>query len=181
MLPFFSVENVFDGNPLTKWSTRFSFVPREEFITIDLGELKSINSFNMYASKLFGADYFPSDFQIQVSRDGVTWITINNVRGYVPPIQSPYFDNWDLSNLTCRYLRVYITGTKALFFFFHVAQIAEMEVYGCNIDDVPLLNGEGSFLGNLGNDEPREKSLNKATAPDQIRPSVPGRPEIEFK
>ena len=45
----------------------------------------------------------------------------------------PISDSWDFKSLECRYIRVYISKTKSIFFFFKVAQIAEIEVYGCDI------------------------------------------------
>jgi hypothetical protein len=180
-LPLYSIDNAFDENPTTAWST-FSFFKREEFIMLDLGELKRISSFNMYASKLFGTDYFPTNFQIQVSRDNITWASVNTLQGYVPPIEYPYADSWNLNNLACRYIRVYITKAKKIFFFFQVAQIAEIEVYGCDgEDDVPVLAEGDSYLQADGEEGRSMRSVDKKTDYSKKAPTVPGRPEISFQ
>jgi hypothetical protein len=180
-LPFYSKDNAFDGNPMTTWST-FSFFKREEFITLDLGELKRINSVIMYASKLFGIDSFPTNFLIQVSRDNISWANVNTAQGYVPPIEYPYSDSWNLNNLACRYIRVYITKAKTLFFFFQVSQIAEIEVYGCDVEEyVPVLAEEDSSRKDGREEERSMGTADKTTDSNQKTPTVPGRPEISFE
>ena len=52
---------------------------------LDLGEMKKLSGLSMYASKMFGTDFFPTDFQIQVSRDNNTWASIGSEWGYTPP------------------------------------------------------------------------------------------------
>ena len=155
---------------------------KDQFITLDMGETKKLSGLNMYASKLFGTDFFPTDFQIQVSRDNVTWANINIEQGYTPPLQPPYNDNWSFDNLECRYLRINITKSKTLFFFFHLAQIAEIEVYGCNIENyVPLLAEENSFVMNGQEDEiNKKKGSDNLTGFTKNVPSTPGKPVIKF-
>ena len=131
--PLYSKDNAVDGNPSTTWSTLFSFFKKDEFITLDLGEIKRISWFTMQAaSTLFGTDYFPVNFTIEISSDTVTWDKISTEQGYAPPLQSTHSDSWDFKGLECRYIRVYITKAKNILFFFKMAQIAEIEVYGCN-------------------------------------------------
>jgi len=178
--PFSSAENVIDGNPLTAWSA-FSFSGKDQFITLDLGEMKTLSSLTMYASKIFGTDFFPADFQIQVSRDNNTWAGINSEQGYTPPLQPPYKDTWDCDKLSCRYIRVYISKAKTLFFFFRVAQIAEIEVYGCDLEDtVPPMAGKDSVL-KPGVKEREEGTPGSPELQRPITPSVPGKPAVRFK
>jgi hypothetical protein len=182
-LPLFSKDNAVDGKLSTTWSTLFSFFKKDEFITLDLGEIKRINWFTMQAaSTLFGTDFFPINFTIEISSDNMTWEEISTEQGYAPPIQSTHSDSWDCKSLECRYIRVYITKAKTIFFFFKMAQIAEIEVYGCNItDDNPLLAKENASMV-TEEDSKREESNQQESDVQkdlhQILPTIPGKPII---
>jgi hypothetical protein len=182
-LPLFSKENAVDGNPSTTWSTLFSFFKKDEFITLDLGAIKRITWFTMQAaSSLFGTDFFPVNFKLEISKDNLTWEEISTEQGYVPPLQSTRSDTWDFKNLECRYIRVYISKAKTLFFFFKVAQIAEIEVYGCDIPgqlptldhEQPTINGERE---GVRTPERADKEKDKDS---EGQPSIPGRPVVTF-
>jgi hypothetical protein len=127
--PFFAKEKLMDGDPRTFWSTIPSFSLKDEFVTLDFGEIKRVRWFNMYALDLFGIDFFPVNFNIQISRDNITWEELSTEEGYTPPLQPTPPDSWDFGSLECRYIRVYITKAKTLFFTFHMAQIAKIRVY----------------------------------------------------
>ena len=181
-LDFFSVENAFDGNPATKWSSLLSFALKEEFIALDLGEIKKLQGIDMYASKLFGTDFFPTDFQIQVSSDNLNWTNISSERGYITPMHPPYNGHWVFDSIECRYLRISIAKSKTLFFLFHLAQIGEIEIYGCDIaEHIPQVVQRNM---SVRNDEYQEEYKNNNLTPsrnsDQEVPSIPGRPEITF-
>ncbi len=177
---FSSAEDAVDGNPLTAWSA-FSFAGKDQFITLDLGEIKNFSSLTMYASKMFGTDFFPRDFQIQISRDNNTWASIKNEQGYVPPLQPPYKDTWDFDELSCRYLRISITRAPMLFALFRVVQIAEIEVYGCDLEEAPPSMAEAASAGEPG-EKGREKSrAGSLKAKSSITPSTPGRPHVSFE
>ncbi len=182
-LPFFSKENAIDGNPSTTWSTPFSFFKKDEFITLDLGDVKRISRFTMQAaSTLFGTDLFPVNFKIEISRDNMTWEKISTEENYTPPIQSAHSDSWDLNSIECRYIRVYITKAKTIFFFFKMAQIAEIEVYGCTItDDIPLLAKEDPSLVTEDDGKQtvrKQKESGGQKDLQQMLPTIPGRPTI---
>jgi hypothetical protein len=179
--PFFAKEKAVDGNPSTTWSTFVSFFKKDEFITLDLGEIKKLSGLNMFASKLFGTDFFPTNFQIEVSRDDITWEVVSTEYGYTPPVQPTNPDSWDFNSLECRYVRVNITRAKTLLFFLHIAQIAEIEVYGCDITNSFQPLTEGKFSVNDGKEEQRnKKSPVKPTDLSPGKPSTPGRPTIIF-
>jgi hypothetical protein len=183
LLPLNSKDNAVDGNPSTTWSTLYSFFKKDEFITLDLGEIKRISWFTMQAAAtLFGTDYFPVNFTIEVSSDNMTWDTISTEQGYVPPLQSTQSDSWDFKGLECRYIRVYITKAKNILFFFKMAQIAEIEVYGCNTTgSTPLLAQENASLVTEEYGQPEESTPQKSGGqkePGQMLPTVPGRPTV---
>jgi len=182
--PFYSKENLIDGDPSTIWSSVVSLFKRNEYITLDFGTSKKIVELSMYASRMFGVDFFPTNFKIQVSQDNITWIDVSNEQGYVFG-QTLSSDSWNTNGCECRYLRIYITNSKTLFLFFHIAQIAEIEVYGCDNSDQPsqLLPGEGtSFVDSMV----KEANIPNKTADRTIidlftrTPSTPGKPEITF-
>jgi hypothetical protein len=186
LLPLFSKENAVDGNPSTTWSTLFSFFKKDEFITLDLGEIKRISWFTMEAaSTLFGTDFFPVNFTIEISRDNLKWDAISTEQGYAPPIQSTqstHSDSWDCKSLECRYIRVYITKAKTMLFFFKMAQIAEIEVYGCNITDTtPLLAKENISM--MTEEDGNHQERNQAESAEhkdlqQTLPTIPGKPTV---
>ena len=184
-LPFFSKDNAIDGDPTTSWSTLFSFFKRDEFITLDLGDTKRISWLTMQAaSSLFGTDYFPVNFKIEVSNDTIEWQEISSEQGYALPIQSVKSDSWNFESVVCRYIRVYISKAKAVLLFFKVAQIAEIEVYGC---DIPPAQQQTLSYGVPLTDEERG-SVTTQELSDQGRdsdysgpPSTPGKPVITFQ
>jgi hypothetical protein len=176
----YSTDNIFDGNPLTAWSA-FSFTRKDQFITLDLGEMKKLSVLNMYASKMFGTDFFPTDFQLQVSRDNITWTSINSEWGYTSPFQPPYSDKWEFDGIECRYLRIIITKSKTLFLFLHLAQIAEIEVYGCDVeDDIPLTAEKGYTVSTSQEESNRIlRDVPISAIPGKL--TTPGRPEVKFE
>jgi len=181
-LPFYGKENAVDGNPSTTWSTVLSFFKKDEFITLDLGAIKRISWFSMQAaSTLFGTDFFPVNFRIEISKDNSMWEEIRTEEGYSPPIQSTHMESWDCKSLECRFIRVYISKAKSIFLFFKVAQIAEIEVYGCDSTSgqLPSLSHEESSI----NEKREALSRYEVSGKDSDngrQPSIPGKPVVTF-
>ena len=178
-LPFFAKENAIDGDPSTSWSTFFRLFQKEEFYTIDFGEVKNITSLSMYSSRMFGTDLFPTNFQIQVSNDNVTWLDMDTIQGYSRPLDDTSPDNWQYNGLACRFLKVSISKCQTFLFFFRVAQIAEIEVYGCDKDDQePPVTEEKRYLQKK--DYPQKSQDSERTPVEQQVPGIPGKPVIKF-
>lgn len=178
-LPFFAKENAIDGDPSTSWSTFFRLFHKEEFYTIDFGEVKNITSLSMYSSRMFGTDLFPTNFQIQVSNDNVTWLDMDTIQGYSRPLDEGSPDNWQYNGLACRFLKVSITKCQTFLFFFRVAQIAEIEVYGCDRDDqVPLISDKKRYIQKK--DYPQKSTDSERPPVEQQVPGIPGKPVIKF-
>jgi hypothetical protein len=181
-LPFYGKENAVDGNPSTTWSTVLSLFKKDEFITLDLGALKRISWFSMQAaSTLFGTDFFPVNFKIEISKDNSVWEEISTEEGYAPPMQSTRMDSWDCKSIECRFIRVSISKTKSIFLFFKVAQIAEIEVYGCDISSgqLPALAHEDRSI----NEERGAVVVSEVSGKDRdtgSQPSIPGKPVVTF-
>jgi hypothetical protein len=181
LLPFYSKDNAVDGNPSTSWSTFFSFFKKDEFITLDLGAMKRISWFSMQAaSTLFGTDYFPVNFKLEISSDNMTWEEISNEQGYSPPLLTSHPESWDFKSLECRYIRVSINKAKSIFLFFRVARIAEIEVYGCDITagQLPMLTLQDSVnKEETATHEVSDQENYRAAAGE---PSIPGKPVVTF-
>jgi len=176
--PFRSKDKAVDGDPLTFWSTTPSLFQKNEFITLDLGEIKQMSSIDMYALKFLTMDFFPVNFQIQISRDNINWEVISTEKSYT--LKSTHYDSWDLNGLEARYIRVSITKAKTLFIFY-LAQIAEIEVYGCDIPEHNFAPLDDTTL--IKDGKPRDsiqEEVGKAAELDQAPPTVPGRPVITF-
>jgi hypothetical protein len=179
-LPRYSTDNIIDGNPLTAWSA-FSFVRKDQYITLDLGAMKRLSGLNMYASKMFGTDFFPTDFQIEISRDNSAWASVGKEWGYTPPFQPPYADEWEFGGINCRYVRITITKAKTLFLFLHLAQIAEIEVYGCDIEEAASLIAAEALPLSASREESSKVKLEDAPSARQEQLTAPGRPEVRFE
>ena len=130
-LPFWLKTQAIDEKTLTLWSTAPTTSWNNEFITLDFGTTKLVEKIDMYASHLFNLDFFPVNFKIEASTNNTTWSTISTEQDYTLKSVSP--DSWDFNSpAEARYLRIAITKAKT-FFIFHLAQIAEIEVYGTDL------------------------------------------------
>ena len=176
-LPFRAKGKAVDGNHLTFWSTSPSPFRKNEFITLDLGEIKQMSRIDMYALRFLTMDFFPVNFQIQISRDNINWEEIRTEKNYT--LKSSHYESGELNSLEARYIRVSITKAKT-FFIFYLAQIAEIEVYGC---DIPEQHFTPLDTPSIEDGEPRDtiqEEVAEAAESDQAPPSVPGRPVITF-
>lgn len=179
--PRYPAENLIDGDLSTIWSSVVSLFQKDQYITLDLGTTKKVSELSMYASKLFGVDFFPTNFKIQVSQDNSTWLDISTVQGFVFG-QSLTSGSWNTNSLECRYIRIYITQSKSLFLLFKLAQIAEIEVYGCDASGaLPLLAEENSFT-----QSPKQETLteqrksSRANDNQNAIPGTPSKPTVTF-
>ena len=179
--PLYSADNLIDDNPSTVWASKISLFKKDQFITLDLGATKKISGLSMYASRLFGVDFFPTNFTIQVSQDNTTWSDISSEQGYVFG-QALSSGNWETNGLECRYIRIYITKSKTLFLLFKLAQIAEIEVYGCDTTgEIPLLVKHNSLSVDSKKQEAgRRKAFNRKAVNRDMTPAIPGKPTITF-
>ena len=173
-LPFWKKTSAVDENQKSLWSTALSLARRNEFITLDFGEIKQLSRIDMYASKLFNSDLFPLSFKIQISNDNLNWEEIHTENNY--KLQSVRSASWDIDSHQTRYIRIYITKAKPFLFFFYLAQIAEIEVYGCDIPEQNLVSG---------NEDKKSEDNHKDETGDVIEsdrglPDVPGKPVITF-
>lgn len=177
-LPFWTKARAVDGDTISLWSSAPTPFWENEFIALDLGKVKQISRIDMYASKLFILDFFPVNFQIEISGDNINWEEVCTEKNY--NLRSAHSDSWDMNNPQARYLRVHITKAKT-FFIFYLAQIAEIEVYGCDIPEqhLPLPDDRPSVEDEKPGDDNQEEA-GEAAEVDPGLPSVPGKPVITF-
>ena len=173
-LPFCRKTNVADGNHRSLWSTALTLLWQNEFITLDFGEIKQISRIDMYASKLFNSDLFPLSFKIQISNDNLNWEEMYTENNY--KLQSVRSASWDIDSYQTRYIRIYITKAKPFLFFFYLAQIAEIEVYGCDILEQNLASGNEDKKS----EDNHKDETGDVLESDQGLPGVPGKPVITF-
>jgi hypothetical protein len=134
----------------------------------------------MYASSLFGIDVLPSNIEVQLSNDTINWETVNK-NAFSTSLTPPYADRWQINNYPCRYIKVCITGRQP-FFFFQLARIAELSIYGC--DQTDALSGaddnnesSASVVLNTHN-----RMQSDRTHPiESMVPGMPGKPLVSFK
>ncbi len=178
--PLFSTGNLVDGDPQTAWLTIFTWFKKDASLTLDMGSEKTITSLSLYASRIFGIDFLPANLELQISNDNTVWqtITAGSVSSSIEP---PYADSWKLGGHTCRYIKLCISGRKTIFFF-QLAQIAELEIYGCNqTDHLPFASQNSASTESNQPFPTPDKSLRSSGHEAALPPGIPGRPAVRFK
>ena len=111
-----------------------------EWITIDLTEVYDINCVKLVPRGIWnGVNVFPEDYEIQVSIDGVHFVTVCSVKGdNIPQTQDDRILNFDA--VPARFVRLYATRLTASSTVNggYCIEICEMEVFG-QVHDPALL------------------------------------------
>ena len=115
--------------PNTGWLSPLRLFQRDESITIDLGETKTVNRVDISSNPFRQFDLFPHDFEVQASTDNENWVNLFTVENYSPP--SSRSESWTFEEIETRYIRMVITRSKRFLLFFYAAYIADITVYGC--------------------------------------------------
>ncbi|MBN2526225.1 MAG: discoidin domain-containing protein [Deltaproteobacteria bacterium] len=104
----YQTQNLLDGDVLTMWMTEELPPTLPEWVTVDLGEVQSIDAFRMHPA-VYGnlVPNFPRDFEIQVSADNVNWQTVVATTGQAA--QMGQWLEWHLPIVSARYVKVHIT------------------------------------------------------------------------
>jgi hypothetical protein len=177
--PFFPIGNLIDGDQQTSWATFFTLFKKDASITLDLGSEKTITSLSLYASRIFGIDVLPANIELQISNDNNIWETIS-VPAVSADLESANSDSWQINGHKCRYLKLCISGKKT-FFLFQLAQIAELEIYGCDAADHPPFSEKSSSSSETIALPSLNKSATDAVKDEALAPGIPGRPLVSFK
>ncbi|KRE69759.1 discoidin domain-containing protein [Paenibacillus sp. Soil750] len=125
-----------------------------ESLTIDLGTVNSINQVSLFPRSDAGnlGKYFPSDFNIQLSQDGVNWLKAINETDYPnPSTGNP--QGFQFENKQARYVKIEGTKLRNEGGANYMMQLAEVEVYQAphiTATDV-LITGDTSISHDRGN------------------------------
>lgn len=149
------IKNAVDGNLNNMYSSLSNpGVDHNEWITIDLGQQRSIERVKLYPRGDSGniGEGFPVDFTIQVSDDNATWKTIVIQTNYAKPDQSAQTFSFPAQN--ARYVK--INGEKLRMNAgdanSYRMQFAEIEIYGVKPVENITVGSENNTtsLNNLG-------------------------------
>lgn len=80
----YRAENAADGSPDTSWNSPARAVAQEELLVIQLDQPSEIERVDLLPSRVH-AEFFPVDFDLEVSRDGSQWTPVAGQRGAVVP------------------------------------------------------------------------------------------------
>ncbi len=185
-LNLWSDEKAVDGKPFTGWLSPLRRFLQEEYITLDLGEVKIINRIDIRSKRFAGRDLFPSDFTVQVSTDMQSWTDVVVVQDYTLPAART--DSWTFDGAEARYVKLVATGLQKFMFFYYVTYITEIEVYGCAEPETPepesLAATQSAGKADLLLSKEafdREVAARKGTVIEGTAPGRPGKPLFILK
>jgi hypothetical protein len=154
---------------------------KDASIVLDLGGKKTITALSLYASRMFGIDFLPATLELQISNDNATWHTITAAADTMD-LEAATGDSWQLRGHACRYIKLCV-GRRRSWLLLQLAQIAELEIYGCDAGThSPISAGEGSSVSETND---AGNVLNKPSrtawrAEEPLAPGIPGRPLVSF-
>jgi hypothetical protein len=108
-----------DGKPATFWSSPDRNAVTPEFITWDLGSLKTVGAVRLLSRAIL----FPLDYQIQVSTDNLSFTTAFSVTG--ASVSAGSWVEHSLPGVRARYLKLLVTRARRTETGKFKAQIAE--------------------------------------------------------
>ncbi len=124
-----------DGDYSKAWASELNRNERassKEWITIDLLSVYDVNCVKLVPRDVWnGVNVFPEDYEIQVSLDGETFVTVASVKGdNNPQTQDDRVLNFDL--VPARYIRLYATRLtlSSTAGAGYCIEMSEMEVFG---------------------------------------------------
>ena len=124
-----------------RWSSASNYdtaTPDEnsrEWVTVDLGEVKSISSVVLYP-RVWGS-YFPEAYEIYVSKDGNSWDKVVDVDHDPLSSQNSKNARWNgFDSVEARYVKIVATKmTNDGGAYGYIFQLAEIEIYGTVSDN----------------------------------------------
>jgi hypothetical protein len=123
--PAMSKAKAVDGNLTSIWSTPGRSVQQPEFITLDLGGVRTINRVTLL-SPASGA-FFPQDLEVQISTNNFAFSTVE--RRVDIPVTKAMLHTFEFPTVSARYVRIYVTKTRLSGGGQYFARIAEIEVW----------------------------------------------------
>lgn len=80
----YRAEQAYDGSPDTSWATPGRAVAQEEHLVVQLDQPTEIERLDLLASPVH-AEFFPIDYDVEVSADGSAWVPVGGERGAQVP------------------------------------------------------------------------------------------------
>ncbi len=119
-----------------RWSSNSNYdtaTPDEadrEWVTVDLGEVKSISRVILYP-RIFGS-YFPEAYEILVSEDGENWTTVVSVEYDGLASKNDKTARWnDFESVDAQYVKIVATKmTNDNGTYGYIFQLSEIEIFG---------------------------------------------------
>ena len=175
-LPLWSEVRAVDGKTATGWLSPLRRSLQDEYITLDLGEIKLINRIDIYSNRFMALDLFPRDFKVLVSTDNQIWTDIFAEQDYMPPVS--HTGSWTFDDTEARYVRLVATRTQKFMFFFYLTYIAEIKVFGCAEPETPGTELTSAQAGPrlLKQATDIQAADNKKPGADGKAPGRPGKP-----
>jgi hypothetical protein len=155
---------------------------KDASIILDLGSEKTITALSLYASRMFGIDFLPAALELQISNDNATWHTITAEADTIE-LEAAAGDSWQLRGHACRYIKLCVGG-RTSWFLLQLAQIAELEIYGCDaVTHPPFSVREGSSASEMNDAATalQKPSRTAWSADEPLSPGIPGRPLVSFQ
>ena len=116
--------NLIDKKASTVWASKQSEVREEVSIKIGWGALRSIGMIRIHPSRDY-MELFPKDFEIQVSQDGYSYVTLAKEVSYTP---FNGYNRWSFDGVLAKYARIVVTDMEKLSGEY-MTMISEVEVY----------------------------------------------------
>ncbi|MEI7900759.1 MAG: family 78 glycoside hydrolase catalytic domain [bacterium] len=119
-----------------------------EYVTVDLGRNYEIQRVVLYpgGAGATAGKGFPEDFTVQVCREGESWKTAVEKRGYQAP-ENGKAEAFDLAKAEGRFLKIEATRLREAEAGKCRFQLSELEVYGREKADGPLAVGKAAQKG----------------------------------
>ncbi|MBK6685765.1 MAG: discoidin domain-containing protein [Deltaproteobacteria bacterium] len=80
----YRAEQAYDGSPDTSWATPGRAVAQEEHLVVQLDQPTEIERLDLLASPVH-AEFFPVDYDVEISADGSAWVPVGGERGASVP------------------------------------------------------------------------------------------------
>lgn len=134
-LPLWSEARAVDGKIATGWLSPLRRIMQDEYIMLDLGEMKVINRIDISSNFFMAFNLFPRDFKVQVSTDNQNWKDVITEQDYKPPVSRS--GSWSFDGTEARYLKMIASKTQKFMLFFYVTYVAELKIFGCAAPETP--------------------------------------------
>ncbi|MBN2343208.1 MAG: discoidin domain-containing protein [Deltaproteobacteria bacterium] len=130
---FYQAENAYDGSTATAWLAAPSEDSAEEYLIIDFNQPSTIERVMLSPVAAY-PEFFPVDFDIEVSNDGSSWTVVAGLRNVVIDDVDEKID-LAFPSVTAAHLRLRILTTSGYDSGFMYTGVSEIEVFAPS--DVP--------------------------------------------